>query len=64
MNQFIRHTLSFWLAYSSTLFCVAEDSQTGATTITRDEWGVAHIHGKTHADAIFGVGYAQAEDYF
>jgi acyl-homoserine-lactone acylase len=64
MNQFIRHILSFWLAYSSTLFSAAEDPQTESTTITRDEWGVAHIHGKSHADAIFGVGYAQAEDYF
>jgi len=35
-----------------------------AVTIQRDEWGVAHIHGKTHADAFFGMGYAQAEDYF
>lgn len=33
-------------------------------TIQRDEWGVAHIHGKTHLDAFFGTGYVQAEDYF
>ena len=26
--------------------------------------GVAHVYGKTHADAFFGMGYAQAEDYF
>ena len=32
--------------------------------IQRDEWGVAHVHGKTHNDAFFGMGYAQAEDYF
>jgi len=32
--------------------------------IQRDEWGVAHIHGYTHANAFFGMGYAQAEDYF
>ncbi len=44
----------------------ADDSgrKTSPTTIVRDEWGVAHIHGKTHADAFFGMGYAQAEDYF
>lgn len=35
-----------------------------ATTVRRDTWGVAHIHGTTHADAFFGMGYAQAEDYF
>jgi len=24
-------------------------------TITRDDWGIAHIHGKTDADAVFGM---------
>ena len=24
-------------------------------TIVRDDWGIAHIHGKTDADAVFGV---------
>ena len=33
-------------------------------TITRDDWGIAHIHGKTDADAVFGLEYAQAEDDF
>lgn len=33
-------------------------------TITRDDWGIAHIHGKTDADAVFGAIYAQAEDDF
>jgi len=33
-------------------------------TITRDTWGVPHIHGKTDADAVFGFLYAQAEDDF
>jgi len=32
--------------------------------ITRDTWGIAHIHGKTDADAVFGMAYAQAEDDF
>ena len=32
--------------------------------ITRDDWGIAHIHGKTDADAVFGMIYAQAEDDF
>jgi acyl-homoserine-lactone acylase len=35
-----------------------------AVTITRDDWGIAHIHGKTDADAVFGMIYAQAEDDF
>ncbi len=33
-------------------------------TITRDDWGIAHIHGKTDADTVFGMEYAQAEDDF
>jgi acyl-homoserine-lactone acylase len=33
-------------------------------TITRDNWGVPHVHGKTDADAVFGMIYAQCEDDF
>ena len=33
-------------------------------TITRDDWGIAHVHGRSDADAVFGVEYAQAEDDF
>ncbi len=33
-------------------------------TITRDDWGIAHVAGKTDADAVFGMIYAQAEDDF
>lgn len=33
-------------------------------TIVRDDWGIPHIHGKTDADAVFGLMYAQAEDDF
>jgi acyl-homoserine-lactone acylase len=33
-------------------------------TIIRDDWGVAHIYGKTDAEAVFGMEYAQAEDDF
>lgn len=31
--------------------------------VLRDGFGVPHIYGKTDADAIFGFGYAQAEDH-
>src|SRR5579863_4067219 len=34
------------------------------TTIVRDDWGIAHVFGKTDADAVFGTVYAQAEDDF
>src|SRR5438105_1376720 len=33
-------------------------------TITRDDWGIAHVYGKADADAVFGMIYAQAEDDF
>ena len=33
-------------------------------TITRDNWGVPHIYGKTDADAVFGLLYAQCEENF
>ncbi|UGQ48342.1 acylase [Massilia endophytica] len=33
-------------------------------TILRDKWGIPHIQGKTDADAVFGMLYAQAEDDF
>ncbi|MDP9206662.1 MAG: penicillin acylase family protein [Gemmatimonadota bacterium] len=35
-----------------------------SVTITRDDWGIAHISGKTDTDAVFGLLYAQAEDDF
>lgn len=39
-------------------------AEAGRVTITRDDWGIAHVHGHTDADAIFGMIYAQAEDDF
>ena len=33
-------------------------------SIVRDDWGIAHVHGHTDADAVFGAIYAQAEDDF
>jgi acyl-homoserine-lactone acylase len=32
--------------------------------IVRDDWGIAHVHGRSDADAVFGMIYAQAEDDF
>ena len=40
------------------------EQQARNVTITRDDWGIAHVHGKTDADAVFGLVYAQAEDDF
>ena len=39
-------------------------SEAARVTITRDDWGIAHVHGRSDADAVFGMIYAQAEDDF
>ena len=39
-------------------------AQARRVTITRDDWGIAHIRGRSDADAVFGMIYAQAEDDF
>lgn len=39
-------------------------AQAQNVTIVRDDWGIPHIRGKTDADAVFGLVYAQAEDDF
>ena len=38
--------------------------QAESITIIRDDFGVPHIYGKTDADAVFGLLYAQCEDDF
>jgi acyl-homoserine-lactone acylase len=39
-------------------------NEAAAVTIVRDDWGIAHIHGHTDAEAVFGMEFAQAEDDF
>ncbi len=38
--------------------------QAQRVTIIRDRWGIPHIYGKTDADAVFGLMYAQCEESF
>ena len=40
------------------------EHQARRITIVRDDWGIPHIYGRTDADAVFGLMYAQAEDDF
>ncbi|MGE5245154.1 MAG: penicillin acylase family protein [Betaproteobacteria bacterium] len=42
----------------------AWERQARNVDIVRDDWGIAHVHGRTDADAVFGMIYAQAEDDF
>jgi acyl-homoserine-lactone acylase len=60
------------LAIASATSCFAFQSVEAArwekeaknVTIIRDDWGIAHVYGKTDADTVFGMIYAQAEDDF
>ncbi len=40
------------------------EKQAKQVTIIRDKWGIPHIYGKSDADAVFGLLYAQCEDDF
>ena len=39
-------------------------AEAARVTIVRDDWGIAHVHGKSDADAVFGMIYTQCEDDF
>jgi acyl-homoserine-lactone acylase len=39
-------------------------AQAARVTIARDDWGIPHVQGRSDADAVFGLIYAQAEDDF
>lgn len=57
--------LLLWLpVYGSAGEMSRWEQQAKNVSIVRDDWGIAHITGKTDADAIFGMIYAQAEDDF
>ena len=43
---------------------IPSGAQARDVEIIRDDWGIAHVYGKTDADAVFGMIYAQAEDDF
>src|SRR5262249_40906216 len=40
------------------------EKEASQVTIIRDNWGIPHVYGKTDADAVFGLLYAQCEDVF
>ena len=56
--------LTSLLATAATAAPPPPGSQAQRVTITRDNWGIAHVEGETDADAVFGMIYAQAEDDF
>lgn len=74
MKPSIPASLLLLAAATCALPCAAQASSAGEIarwqseaqniTIYRDNWGIAHVYGKTDADAVFGMEYAQAEDDF
>ena len=51
-------------SYTDTAEVKRLKEQASHVTIIRDTWGIPHIYGKTDADAIFGLMYAQCEENF
>ena len=56
-------------AHANAVITAEDDAQrwhaeAARTEIVRDDWGIAHVHGRSDADAVFGMAYAQAEDDF
>src|SRR5690349_1897908 len=73
MNRLRPNPLAFLLALASSALAfqpsqspeaVRWERQAQGINIIRDDWGIAHVYGKTDADAVFGAIYAQAEDDF
>jgi acyl-homoserine-lactone acylase len=52
------------IALAAAALAVSTPAMAYQAEIRRDDWGIAHIHGKTDADAVYGMIYAQAEDDF
>jgi acyl-homoserine-lactone acylase len=67
-------SIGLWLALAGVLAAtpalaangdaVRWKAEAARVTIVRDDWGIAHVHGRSDADAVFGMVYAQAEDDF
>ncbi|MCA6074307.1 penicillin acylase family protein [Fulvivirga sedimenti] len=70
MNSLLRILFLFFISLNlaaqpfSPEEVAAWKKQAQKVTIIRDNWGVPHIYGKTDADVIFGLMYAQCEDDF
>jgi acyl-homoserine-lactone acylase len=64
MRSLVLPALLFLLTAASPPDIARWRAEASHVTITRDDWGIAHVHGHTDADAVFGMIYAQAEDDF
>ncbi|MDX5423415.1 MAG: penicillin acylase family protein, partial [Hymenobacteraceae bacterium] len=76
MKNLLKNTVPLLLFISLLFSCSVEnktasseevakwEEQAARVTIIRDDFGVPHVYGKTDADAVFGLLYAQCEDDF
>ncbi|SFU93215.1 acylase [Pontibacter akesuensis] len=76
MRSYFRSSVQLLLLVTLLFSCSQQDKATSSTevsewkaqadrvTIIRDDFGVPHVYGKTDADAVFGLLYAQCEDDF
>src|SRR5438552_6342486 len=64
MRNSVFAALLFLLTAASPSELARMKTEAARVTITRDDWGIAHVKGHTDADAVFGMIYAQAEDDF
>lgn len=72
MKKLTDHSMKYFLLTLSAILLLITacepktelQKQADNITIIRDDFGVPHIYGKTDADAVFGLMYAQAEDDF
>src|SRR5580658_2382327 len=64
MKKLILAAISLSIALAQTPDATRGAAQAKNIEIIRDDWGIAHVFGKTDADAVFGMIYAQAEDDF
>ena len=63
MQLNIKNTFVLFLLCGFTSSVTSNEVQSPySATITRDIFGVPHVHGATDADAAFGLAYAQADD--
>src|SRR5258707_1793433 len=60
----MKKAILFLAAAFSAFAFETPEQQARRITIIRDDWGIAHVYGKTDSDAVFGAVYAQAEDDF
>src|SRR5205823_2467699 len=64
IEEFPMKTAILFFVAAFSAFAETAEQQARRITIIRDDWGIAHVRGKTDADAVFGAIYAQAEDDF